>query len=285
MELIDDLDGDGRVELLVTDWSKHNEGPSLTRKLRYFHRTADGSFVEQKENPLAHVGLITAEGGIEKPYVIDWNSDGWQDLMVVTYSYLGDRFSACSFGYGHYRHVMVPDLMHNTHMGSYAHLNLGSWLKEQRLSVIDWNGDSLLDLVVSPGLQTSLASSWPKLYENHPFSGATEVELVFENVTATFMNHQSFGVDYRFAVEDFDGNGEPDLLIVSQTDGKVHYHRKVLGSLLGEEKSHPFSGITVKRHKDPWNHFSYYAVQPFMVDFDQDGDMDLILGPPDGRFF
>ena len=46
VELIADMDGDGRVELLVEGWQKGADAPSQSSYLRYFRRAMDGSFVE-----------------------------------------------------------------------------------------------------------------------------------------------------------------------------------------------------------------------------------------------
>ena len=207
----------------------------------------------QPRNPFAEIQLITAERDFDKLYVVDWNSDGLPDLQVVHYGVFGEEFTGCVFGGhpngGHYQQIQRLDLMHNSHMGMFENTDFGSRPQRQRLSVGDWNGGGLLDVVVSPAIPYSLAVSRPTVLENHP-EGARQVVTAFQNVTATYIERPyHYEIGYRFAIADFDGNGELDLIIANVNDGKLHYYQQAAGSLGDEEERHPFSNITVKHHR------------------------------------
>ncbi|CAK9015225.1 unnamed protein product [Durusdinium trenchii] len=286
MKYIIDMDGDGSVEVLMDGWAKGRH-----HRLRYFRRAADGSFIESPENPFADISVTVPGGYWEDMSLVDWNSDGLPDILLC-----GFMVDLGYVGAGHFvrydQHVLDLDLIHNSQMDSYADIDLGGRPEMKWLSVGDWNGDGFLDVVVSEkeGIFKSDIqrgeSPQPKLYENRP-EAASEVVRAFENVTATFLvdypNTSYWRTsDYRTAVADFDGDGELDLIILSEADGKLHYHRKISGNLQAEEPRHLFSNITTEKKQKS---VGFYLVQPIPVDWDKDGDMDLILGFPDGRLF
>ena len=79
---------------------------------------------------------------------------------------------------------------------------------------------------------------------------------------------------------DWDRDGALDLLIASEYDGKLHFHPN-----LGEETAeHPFKNIQLKKQHDQDRTIWIFA-KPMVADWDNDGDLDLFLGPPDGRYF
>ncbi|CAK8996373.1 Extracellular matrix protein FRAS1 [Durusdinium trenchii] len=149
-----------------------------------------------------------------------------------------------------------------------ADWNSDGWLDILHI-VLDWNGDGAEDVVVLEDSERF------HLYEFHEGSVRT-VPRVFENITSLGENpypYQPYPAA-RAAFADWDQDGDVDLIFSSQADGKLHYHEMISGSWTSEDAEHPFSNISLVNHP-----------QPVVVDWDNDGDMDLFLGPPDGRFF
>ena len=68
--------------------------------------------------------------------------------------------------------------------------------------------------------------------------------------------------------------------LLREYDGKLHFQPN-----LGEEPAeHPFKKIELKKQPDQDRTIWIFA-KPMVVDWDNDGDFDLFLGPPDGRYF
>ncbi|CAE7256213.1 Scube1 [Symbiodinium microadriaticum] len=293
IKAIADIDGDGRLEVVTDGGIRQYSGGSAggAHGLRYFRRSGDGRHVEPAENPVSNFSMYSTESGTDRLYVADWNSDGLPDLMIVLFRSLGEETFRCYpthpewDKYTYYQHIVEADLMHNSVMNAFEDVDLGRNPRGKKLSFVDWNKDGSFDLLVGWDRKQSL----PELYESRR-GRAHAVTSAFENVTATSLEpHQGpryFDNGYRLAAADFDGDGEVDLLIASEADGRLHYHRQLSGRLQAEELWHPFSNITVKSYRSRWGATNvYHLVQPFLLDWDGDGDVDLLLGLPDGRFF
>ena len=156
-------------------------------------------------------------------------------------------------------------------MSAYEDIALESDCIFHELHTMDWNGDGFLDVLVSKDT-ISLGVIGQELhlyqYDIHR-QKVCKIFGAFEHVNTS--DHMS---GYRLAIVDWDGDGDLDLILASN-NGKLHYHEMVSGRLQREEPKHDFSNISVGGQ----------YVQPLAVDWDNDGDMDLVLGPPDYRFF
>ena len=270
VDRIADLDGDGRLDVLVAVTnSAETNSAEKTRRWRYFRRAAAGTFVEPWENPLAEMqfGDIFSLRSFfvsHKIHVADWNSDGLPDVLLV-----GTRV------WSYYQHVVDRDLRRNSHFKMYEDIHLSH---PSSFVVQDWNEDGFEDVMVVQQ-QSSRESGlvWKlRRYEFQP-RHMKEVLGFSLNVNSTVVSAYDLS---GFALVDWDRDGALDLLIASEIDGKLHFYPN-----LGEESAeHPFKNIQLKKQPHPDRTIWMFA-KPMVVDWDNDGDLDLFLGPPDGRYF
>ena len=115
---IADVDGDGRLEVLAKGWVEQTRYHSRTR-LRYFRRTADGTFVEPTENPFADVSIAVGEEFQWRLFVADWDGNGLSDVLIVHLPFWGG-WSLKQF----YKHVLNMDMAHNSHINPYEDIPL-----------------------------------------------------------------------------------------------------------------------------------------------------------------
>ncbi|MDB6039288.1 MAG: repeat protein, partial [Verrucomicrobiales bacterium] len=124
--IIEDFDGDGNLDILVSDWSPH--GP-----MHFFHNNADGSFSDRT----IEAGLSGLAGGLN---IIqgDYNNDGLPDVLILRGAWLGAEGNQPDSllrndGHGHFSDVTEEAGLLAFHPNQTA-----VWL--------DFNGDGWLDL-------------------------------------------------------------------------------------------------------------------------------------------
>ena len=164
---IADVDGDGRLEVVVVGWEEIGMHYSKTR-FRYFRRAADGSFVEPTENPFADITVALGEEWTFQSYVTDWNSDGLADFLVVKATFWQTWAIETYF-----QHVLDLDMMRDSQMDTHEDIEV----QYDELNVVDWNGDGSADVVV-------MRDNELQLYEVNG-GMVKEVLGVFENLTET----------------------------------------------------------------------------------------------------
>ena len=174
--------------------------------------------------------------------------------------------------------------------------------KGDEAHVLDWNGDGLMDLVLSHagcnGLQVYQYFTYggpPGVcYSHKPEHGALRY---FEGQSDGKLK-QTFGIfdhidpepgsKYRISIVDWDGDGDLDLILTSRSE-KMHFYENKDGRLTDASNESALSHIgnlTLRYVEEPPTGFGISGVpsQPIAADWDGDGLMDLILAP-EGRFF
>ena len=225
------------------------------RQLSYrsFKHAMNGAFVEQVEHPLQDLWVGARDNVVIS--LADWNSDGLPDLLVWRWP---NKLT-------YYECTQEGNLAEDPHTTLYDDIEIDDSCQE--MHVVDWNGDGFQDVL-------TYCRSQFQLYQ---FDGKKfwEVFGVFENVTCN--------PTCSIAISDWDGDGDVDMILTS-ISGHVHYHEMIDGRFWKEQIQHPFFGLDLIVDND-FNWLEIRFPQPLAVDWDNDGDVDLILGPPDFRYF
>eukprot|EP00435_Cladocopium_sp_Y103_P044061 s2249_g12.t1 len=173
VQLIADVDGDGRLEIVLGQ--KRNA--IGTNYLRLFQRAADGSLVEAQENPFRRLPPPEDSGGWSvrcQVHVADWNSHGLPDIFLVL------RWKGLGAFMLYLQHVLELGMTLDSH--AYEDIDVGP--QGQEISV-DWNGDDLEDVVVLREVKQGQAKSKQLHLYQHSGERLQEVLGVFENVTGS----------------------------------------------------------------------------------------------------
>ncbi len=241
-----DLDGDGDDDLLI--------GGGLGQ-IQYFEN------IGGKSNPvfeLATDSLAGIDVGLNAaPAVIDWDSDGDLDLLIGTQQgrieYWRNDGSPTNF---------APVL---------ADPELGG-IKVDQYAVprpADLSDDNLTDLIVGEWDFNSFANVL--LYENTGTPGAPDLTLVTPSLLKRELREYTVPEPY-----DWNNDGRIDLIVGGRASGLTVY---LNGSAPG---AFPDSTLmTATNDTMPGYNIGTFTA-PRFVDFDSDGDADILLGEENG---
>ncbi|CAE8595057.1 unnamed protein product, partial [Polarella glacialis] len=256
-------DGDGDIDLLASN--------SFSR-IQFFERTADASLVERTGNSNPFDGINA--GDYASPCAVDWDGDGDIDLLV------GNQDGRIQF----FDRTADAKLIDRTGSSNpFDGINASPF-------AVDWDGDGDIDLLVGNQdgriqffERSADASLIEKTGNSNPFDG------IFDGIYAA-----------PFAV-DWDGDGDIDLLVGKFEGaamlGRIQFFERSANASLIERtgSSNPFDGILFERNADAslvertGSSNPFYSIDfdgfavPFAVDWDGDGDIDLLVGNWDGR--
>jgi hypothetical protein len=300
-----DWDGDGDEDLIVGNSAGYvafieNLGGNPIRWAAPRYLSAGGELIREQAGPNGSIqGPAEAKWGYSILSVADWDGDGLPDIMtngiwgkVVWYKNIGTR-TAPRLAAGQ-PVELAP--------GSPAQKAPWNWWSPQGRELvsqwrttpqmIDWNGDGLMDLVMSDG------EGYLALYERKRAADGKLVLLppqrVFWSEGASSFdsngkptNNQSgllrlndgvYGRGGRrtFCIVDWDGDGKLDILLNSNPN--VNFFRGLGKNAAGQwafRDEGPVSTHVLAGH----------ATKPTVGDWNKDGIPDLLIGAEDGFFY
>ncbi len=145
--IMDDFDGDGRLDLAVTC-------NDITQSMSYYHNNGDGRFVDMSES----AGVANQLGGLVC-YQADYNNDGFLDIYIPRGAWVP--------------HAVRPTLLRNNGNGSFSDVTVGAGLLDplnsNAAAWADYDNDGWIDLFVACERQPN------RLYRNR--GDGTFVEL------------------------------------------------------------------------------------------------------------
>ena len=198
---------------------------------------------------------------VARPFVVDWNEDGKKDLIVGS----GDGKIY------YYQNIGTNDkpvfLNKEVIKEGEKDLNVGS---NAAPCVVDWNEDGKKDLIVGGG------DGKIYYYQNI----GTNDKPVFLNKEVIKEGEKDLNVGSNAApcVVDWNEDGKKDL-IVGAGDGKIYYYQNV-----GTNDKPVFINKGMIKEGDNDLNVGGNA-SPFVVDWNEDGKKDLIIGNGEGNVY
>eukprot|EP00929_Paragymnodinium_shiwhaense_P056779 TRINITY_DN2842_c0_g1_i1.p1 TRINITY_DN2842_c0_g1~~TRINITY_DN2842_c0_g1_i1.p1 ORF type:complete len:3578 (-),score=754.01 TRINITY_DN2842_c0_g1_i1:180-9467(-) len=250
-----DWDSDGDVDLIVAS-------PSGT--LRYFERLGSGHLLEREgaSNPLENI-WPSSPGELNAfrmaSAVADWNGDG---LLEILLGISGPREGVVRY----FEQRQVRQAVERTgNSNPFKGVSMRNMLS---IGLADLSGSGGLHLMVSDG---QLLRGYGRLPSGAVMpAAAPALDLLAAEASGQGrLNDASVPV-----LADWDGDGDKDI-IVGHLDGTLSYFEMVANSSLVLRKadaSNPFEGISL----------GPVRAVPVVLDWDGDGDLDLILADSNG---
>ena len=222
--IMDDFDGDGRLDILITC---HDP----TQSMAFYHNAGDGNFVDRTKE----AGLSDQLGGLVC-YQADYDNDGRLDVFIPRGAW--------------HEWPMRPTLLHNRGSGRFEDVTARSGLLDpvnsNAAAWADYDNDGRVDLFVACERQPN------RLYHNRG-------DGTFEEVGARAGIQ---GEKERFAKGcswlDYDNDGFPDLFVNNLFDDARLYHNNRDGhfeevtSRMGIDGPHGFSCWSFDYDNDGW---------------------------------
>ena len=300
-----DWDGDGDDDLIVGNSAGYiafieNLGGNPVRWAAPRYLAAGGQLIREQAGPNGSIqGPAEAKWGYSILSVADWDGDGLPDIMtngiwgkVMWYRNIGTRTAP--------RLAAAQPV--ELAPGSPAQQAPWNWWSPQGRELvsqwrttpqmIDWNGDGLMDLVMSDG------EGYLALYERQRAADGTLVLLPPQRVfwsegASSFdsngkptnnqsgllrLNDGAYGRGGRrtFCIVDWDGDGKLDILLNSTPN--VNFFRGLGKNAAGQwafRDEGPVSTHVLAGH----------ATKPTVGDWNKDGVPDLLIGAEDGFFY
>jgi hypothetical protein len=300
-----DWDGDGDEDLIVGNSAGYiafieNLGGDPVRWAAPRYLSAAGQLIREQAGPNGSIqGPAEAKWGYSILSVADWDGDGLPDIMtngiwgkVMWYRNVGTRTAP--------RLAAAQPV--ELAPGSPAQKAPWNWWTPQGRELvsqwrttpqmIDWNGDGLMDLVMSDG------EGYLALYERRRAADGSLVLLPPQRVfwsegASSFdsngkptnsqsgllrLNDGAYGRGGRrtFCIVDWDGDGKLDLLLNSAPN--VNFFRGLGKNAAGQwafRDEGPVSTHVLAGH----------ATKPTVGDWNKDGVPDLLIGAEDGFFY
>ncbi|CAE8729768.1 unnamed protein product [Polarella glacialis] len=181
----------------------------------------------------------------------------WNGMAMATLTFLLATLMAASSS-------LSALQMHRSSNALAAPTPFSASMLERMLHHFLWTG---MAMATSTFLLASRTAAFSSLSLDAKLIGRTGSSTPFDGINAGD-NASPFAADW-------DGDGDIDLL-VGNFDGLMQFFERSADASLVERtgSSNPFFGIDVGKY-----------AQPFAVDWDGDGDIDLLVGNQDGRIF
>lgn len=245
--VMEDLDGDGRLDLVVSGWG-------IKEQLRFLHNRGDGTFEDRTET----AGILGEFGGLNLTHA-DYDNDGDADVLVLRGAWLGPD--------GAYPDSLLQNQGNGTFKNVTREAGLLSFFPNQAGAFADYDLDGHLDLFVG----------------NESMPGVdSPCQLFHNNGDGTFTNVATqVGLDVKGFVKgaawgDVDNDGRPDLYLSRIGELNQLFHNDGPSP----DGSWRFTDITAEVGvAEPKMSFPTW-----FWDYDNDGWEDLLVAPYSGLF-
>jgi len=240
--VLEDLDGDGRLDLMVSSWD-------LRDQLRYFRNDGRGGFEERTEQ----AGIQGITGGLNLVHA-DYDNDGDADVFVLRGAWLGAQ--------GRHPNSLLRNAGDGTFEDVTEQAGLLSFHPTQTAAFGDYDGDGRLDLFV--GNESKPDQRHPcELYRNRGDGTFTDVAAEVGLDHVGFVKAAVWG--------DYDNDGRIDLFLSRFDEPNVLFRNDGPGS---GSSAFRFRDVTVSAGvAEPRQSFPAW-----FWDYDNDGWLDLLVG-------
>ena len=260
-----DFDNDGRIDLAISQWYWNN----LPANEQLYRGLGDGRFTN-----------VTASSGIgARPSVtyalatMDWNNDGFMDLFVPLYDYLNSALTCLHWrNNGNGTFSQVQDASgYNANCG----INKGSLVASFGSMPRDYDNDGDIDfteIFVHGGTQRGRYSG-PVRNDAGVFNWDWS-RVKNRAAEDTDPTHDG---DHQAGWFDYDGDALADFVITESFYGT---NQQIY--LFKQDPDHTFRAATVGSGLEAINTMNAGVYDVIPLDFDRDGDEDLLVGFADG---